>query len=98
MMLSCRYWGFKWCSFTLLKHILINVLRLGINYIILGKQSESYRRLFNGVMLAAAAWDVLIMQSKQLIESLKENDLADKNENLQITDWLKIIINFNNYF
>ena len=29
-------------------------------------------------MLAAAAWDVLIMQSKQLIESLKGNDLTDK--------------------
>ena len=57
---------------------LINVLRLGINYIRLGKQSESYIRLYNGVMVAAAAWDVLIMQSKQLIESLKGNDLADK--------------------
>ena len=31
---------------------LFNVLRLGINYIILGKQSESYRWLLNGVMLA----------------------------------------------
>ena len=29
-------------------------------------------------MLAAAAWDVLIMLSKQLIESLKGNDPADK--------------------